>query len=152
MTRSWFASPTRVRPGDPFPGKYEPSFYDYVGPDPRVMPQMRGPFDTVKQAAEAAKVWREEGKRSDIWLVLVEGKVAQHCNVYVPDYHSHKHAFQHGGKCRTCDEWCPHPLFKPTKSGPTCTTCGCLKPLEGSPDFYEIGLDIGWQPCTLGVK
>lgn len=152
MFRSWFASPTRVRPGDPFPGKYEPSFYDYVGPDPRVMPQMRGPFDTAEQAAGAAQMWREkDGKRSDIWLVLVEGGVATHCNVYVLPGQC-KHEFQRGGKCRHCDEWCPHPMFS---SGgfmqSTCMTCGCLKPLEGSPDFYEIPLGIP-QPCTLRTK
>lgn len=67
----------------------------------------------------------------------------------LPPY-DHVHEFERGGKCRKCDTWCPHPTFKNDRSmRPVCTTCGCLKPLSGSRDFYEIPLgDV--QTCNLG--
>lgn len=60
---------------------------------------------------------------------------------------THTHRFKRGGKCEGCDEWCPHPMFGPKG---TCLDCGCLQPMYGSPDFYEIPLP-GWGVCSLGM-
>lgn len=290
MSRKWYVSPVRVRPGYSIPGRFNGEFWegpsighdDYKGD----MGQVRGPYPTVKEAAGAARVWREdEGKKSDIWLCLVDGNRGNevtHCNKYDPEGHEpgkrvkvseeehraratgtaaaqevaqvaserwanmfkafgemiegktitpykferrpyppwspygsqmveipltpirgarfdiiaraqalameqgcgkdrrsegcegpvayvvsddpcgdtvtihtitdHQHEFQHGGKCSGCKDMCPHPSFTEVAGhiSPICTTCGCLKPIEGSPDFYEIGLgDV--QPCLLGT-
>ena len=287
MSRRWYVSPVRVRPGFYIPGRFNSSDGYWMGPSighddwKGDMGQVRGPFPTAKEAAEAARVWREdEGKHSDIWLCLVEGDYNEvtHCNKYDPEGYEpgkrvevseeerraratgeaaaqemalleserlanmfkaigdamegksippfkierrprppwspygsqmveiplspirgarfdlieraqalamaqgygkdrnpdgceipafvlsanpcddtvytildHHHDFQRGGKCSRCDVWCPHPVFEDDTSGrPTCTTCGCLKPLNGSPDFYELALgDV--QPYLLGT-
>lgn len=95
MSRSWYVSPVRVRPGFYIPGRYDPSDGYWMGPRPSNefckgdMEKVRGPFPNVKEAAEAARVWREEdGKHSDIWLCLVEGDYGEvtHCNKYDPDF------------------------------------------------------------------
>ena len=279
MSRKWYVSPVRVRPGYSIPGRFNGEFWEgpstghgeYKGD----MGKVRGPFTSAKEAAEAARVWREdEGKHSDIYLCLVEtdrGDEVTHCNKYDPKGHEpgkrvkvseeeqraratgtaaaqevaqvaserwanmfkafkgmmegedapqykierrpyppwspygsqmveiplssirgegrmglldfvcaarqknrsqepvayvvsdnpddtvtihtltdHQHDFQHGGQCSGCKAMCPHPSFTEVAGhiSPICTTCGCLKPIEGSPDFYEIGLgDV--QPCRL---
>lgn len=86
MTRAWFVSPVRVVPGEPVPGRYCSSYFDYIGPSPSVMDKVRGPFATCKLAVESARVWREEeGKRSELYLVLVVNGECQHCNKYDPE-------------------------------------------------------------------
>lgn len=149
MSRSWYVSPVRVRPGHYIPGRYDSSDGYWMGPRPSNefckgdMEKVRGPFPNAKKAAEAARVWREvDGKHSDIWLCLVEGDYGEvtHCNKYDPD-HQHTHNFLRGGKCSSCDERCPHPTFADDGFGYSCClVCGCLKPLDGSPDFYELPL------------
>lgn len=94
MTRRWYVSPVRVRPGFYIPGRYDSSDGYWMGPSPSnedckgEMEKVRGPFASAKDAAEAARVWREdEGKHSDIWLCLVEGDYNEvtHCNKYDPE-------------------------------------------------------------------
>lgn len=88
MPRSWYVSPVRVIPGEPVPGVYVPSYYDYVGPTPAEMERVRGPFENCRVAVEAARVWREEeGKRSELFLVLTVRGECQHCNKYDPERH-----------------------------------------------------------------
>lgn len=93
MLRSWYVTPTRVRPGYYIPGRYDSSDGIWMGPMPGRdgwggdMARVRGPFSTAKEAAEEARKWREdEGKHSDIWLCLVEGEWGEvtHCNLYDP--------------------------------------------------------------------
>ena len=89
------------------------------------------------------------GARFDLIERAQAHAVANPCldiDVPTPD---HRHNFQRGGKCSRCETRCLHPMFKDDTSGrPTCTTCGCLKPLNGSPDFYELAWgDV--QPCLL---
>lgn len=64
----------------------------------------------------------------------------------------HEHEYERGGKCRFCDEaWCPHPEFVQGENiRPVCTTCGCLEPLPGTRDHYEVPLGPV-QPCLLGT-
>lgn len=86
MARAWYVSPVRVVPGDPVPGRYCSSYGDYIGPSPFVMEKVRGPFETCKVAVESARVGREEeGKRSEMYLVLVVDGECQHCTKYDPD-------------------------------------------------------------------
>jgi hypothetical protein len=59
------------------------SFGDYVGPSPQEMEEIRGPFEGCSKAAAAASQWREvEGRRSNLWLILVENDYVSHCNKY----------------------------------------------------------------------
>jgi len=89
--RSWYATPWRVRPGHFIPGRYVGD--GWLGPHPGhgswagEMALVRGPFANVREAAEAARKWREEdGKRSTIWLCLVnERDMVKHCTQYDPD-------------------------------------------------------------------
>jgi hypothetical protein len=41
-----------------------------------------GPFLDVNKAVEAAQGWRAAGKRSPLWLILVERNRITHCNKY----------------------------------------------------------------------
>ena len=64
---------------------------------------------------------------------------------------THRHRFVTGGACAIplCRERCPHPVFSPDPYGRLiCTDCGCLKPLSGSPDFYELPMGPP-IPCTI---
>lgn len=86
MSRAWYVSPVRVIPGDPVPGTYERSYGDYIGPSPSVMEKVRGPFGVCVEAVEAARAWREEeGKRSELFLVLVVDRTCTHCTKYDPN-------------------------------------------------------------------
>jgi hypothetical protein len=152
MSRSWFVSPVRIRPNDPVPGRYEPSYFDYVGPDPSVMEKVRGPFDTCAVAVAAARVWREvEGKHSDLWLVLVEDGYATHCTRYDPDRkplprlhesldpsmrgaNGHVHKYGRDGKCRYCPATCAHPTHYERTYGRICLTCGRFEAILPTPE------------------
>ena len=100
MSRAWYATPTRVRPGFFIPGRFNGEYWEGPQPDGTHayggMHRVRGPFPTAKEAAEAARAWREdEGKHSDVWLALtVDGEVT-HTALYDPDrtrYESGTHA------------------------------------------------------------
>lgn len=61
------------------------------------------------------------------------------------------HTFGLGGKCLTCDARCPHPEFEDAGHiQRSCTTCGCLEPIPGTRDYYEVPLGPV-QPCLLGA-
>ena len=64
---------------------------------------------------------------------------------------THKHVFEYGGACEApgCDVRCPHPVLEQGEHGALCVDCGCLKPMSGSPDFYEIPMGHV-LPCLLG--
>jgi len=82
-TRVWYVSPIRVIPGHGVPGHYTSDGYD--GPSPREMPNLRGPFPTCAVAAGVAHAWAaSEGKRSELYLVLVVNGHAKHCTLFDP--------------------------------------------------------------------
>jgi hypothetical protein len=82
MARTWFVTPYRIIPGSPVPGHYNSRDGGWDGPSPRDMESFRGPADTCALAVEIAVAWRGEGRRSDLWLLLVEDGVATHCNKF----------------------------------------------------------------------
>jgi len=54
----------------------------------------------------------------------------------LPDGVHTAHDYQVGGKCSKCRDWCHH-LDGFDDQG-QCTICRCIRPIEGSPDCYEL--------------
>lgn len=77
MTRHWYVAPYRVVPGSSVPGRYTSGCY-WSGPSPKELARFRGPVTTCTEAVGLALAWRQDGKRSDLWLVLVERGYASH--------------------------------------------------------------------------
>lgn len=84
--RVWYVSPARMI-NVPCPGVFDYSGEPHWnGPNNELMSKMRGPFETCKEAADAARWWNErEGRQSELYLVLVENKLVTHCNLFDPD-------------------------------------------------------------------
>ena len=90
--RQWFTNSNRL-----IPGSYVDHYgqckdlgtgvrYDYSTTLMLTDPcDMRGPFETGKAAVEDAKAWRNEGKRSDIYLILVVDTEVRHCMKFNDD-------------------------------------------------------------------
>lgn len=85
MARAWYVTPYRVKPGSHVPGQFISSYDGYDGPSPDDMRSFRGSFLTASEAAVAARAWGDEGRRSDIWLLLVENDWSTHCNRFDPN-------------------------------------------------------------------
>ena len=82
VERAWFVCPQRVVPGDPIPGSMDGGGDRFNGVEGHIVHLTRGPFPDVDKAVEVAESWREEGKRSPLWLILVERNHITHCNKY----------------------------------------------------------------------
>ena len=84
MTRCWYVSPYRIKPGSHVPGQYVPSYGGYDGPSPDEMRALRGPFPTAAEASVAARDWEDAGRRSNLWLLLVVDDWSTHCSRFDP--------------------------------------------------------------------
>jgi len=77
--RLWFVSPYPLRPiyrvdTAPIRVRYDEIFYP--------IRDFRGGVPTARDAAEVARVWRQEGRRSALYLALVADHVVKHCMKY----------------------------------------------------------------------
>lgn len=84
MARSWYVAPYRVQPGDPVPGTWAGDYWS--GPHPQDMVKFRGPAPTCAEVVVLAVAWRNEGKRSDLWLTLVEDGHCTHTMKFDPEH------------------------------------------------------------------
>lgn len=87
--RHWWLSPYDLGPRCHIPALYDSEGYDGVAPNQ--MHVLRGPFATAAEAAKAGRAWREQGRRSKFWMVLVVDRRVKHCRVF-RDEHEGKNA------------------------------------------------------------
>jgi len=76
--RLWYVSPYPLRP------IYRVDTAPQIGWDEVTykVRDFRGGVPTAREAATVARAWRQEGRRSPLYLALVEDHVVKHCVKY----------------------------------------------------------------------
>lgn len=77
--RAWYVAPYRL---GPWSSIRDGAILDMRGEVVGRASELRGGVGTAREAADLAHAWRAQGKRSRLWLVLVEDGRVTHASAY----------------------------------------------------------------------